>query len=237
MTQLIIVDDNPRDRIFLSEILVEYNPISTANAEEALDACRTEEEPWVVTDIQMPGRNGIELARIIWKQHLKAKLLFCSQYCDETYVRTLSKLTPPETVYGYVLKSNSAENIVIAAKNVFQDEQCWLDPKIRTIQARTQRRDCALSDVEFEALINIALGLTDMAIAERCYLSKRGVQNRLKSLYLKLGAGQETINLKSDSELMNTRSRAVAIALQRGLINAYELEKEENMLKEWLSKK
>ena len=236
MKKLIIVDDNPRDRLFLSEILSEYDPIITASAEEALAACKTEDEPCLVTDIQMPGHNGIELARIIWKLHPNARLLFCSQHCDETYVRTLSKLAPADTVYGYVLKSNTADNIVQAAKNVFQDYQCWLDPKIRTVQARTQRRDSALSDVEFEALINIALGLTDIAIAERCYLSRRGVQNRLKSLYVKLGASQEAPAIKGESELMNTRTRAVALALQRGLINVYELEKEEQILKEWLDK-
>lgn len=234
MNQLVITDDNPRDRTYLNDVLQQYQPVTTVNAEEALNACKVYPEPWLVTDIQMPGLNGIELARQIWSFHTNARILFWSQHSDETYVRALAKLIPAETVYGYVLKNNPAQIIVRAADAVFKECQCWIDPQVRTVQARSQRNCDALSDAEYDVLIDIALGLTDNTIAERRYLSRRGVQNRLQSLYTKLGANI-LINKTNETELLNIRSRAVSLALQRGLVNAFELKQEEETLSRWLA--
>jgi len=234
MTQLIITDDNPRDRNFLAEVLQNYSPVMTANAEEALIACQGSSVPWLVTDIQMPGTNGIELARQVWGKHDMARILFWSQHSDETYVRALAKLIPAETVYGYILKNNAAEVLIRAARAVFEDYQCWIDPHVRHVQARNERRCDALSDAEYDVLVDIALGLTDNTIAERRYLSRRGVQNRLQSLYAKLGANAEHKIGPTTGEVMNLRSRAISLALQRGLINAFELKEEEQLLLDWM---
>ena len=78
----------------------------------------------------------------------------------------------------------------------------------------------------------MALGLTDKLIAQRRYLSRRGVQTRLQSLYSKLGVDQER-RLDSAAEGINMRARAVAIALQRGLVNAFELKREESKFRQW----
>ncbi len=237
MPRLIIADDNPRDRAFLLDVLARYMPGVAANGQEALDACANESEPWIVTDIQMPGLNGVELARLIWARQPAARLLFWSQHSDETYVRALSKAVPPETVYGYVLKNNTGETVARAAHAVFEEDQCWIDPQVRRVQARALRGHDAVTDAEYEVLIDIALGLTDNTIAERRYLSRRGVQNRLHSLYAKLGASDDAAAKRAGGEVLNARARAVAIALQRGLVNAFELEREQKSLDAWFAKK
>ncbi len=237
MNRLILVDDNPRDRVFLREVLTEYGPLVTANGREALTACAGDDAPWLVTDIQMPELNGVELARRIWREKPAARIVFWSQHDDETYVRTLSKLIPAETVYGYVLKTKPAQTLARAAQAVFGECQCWIDPDIRPVQARTQRAGDALSDAEYDVLMDIALGLTDHAIAERRYLSRRGVQNRLQSLYNKLGANLEVASADGEHEQVNVRLRAVALALQRGLLNAFELKAEEKRLTDWLARR
>ncbi len=237
MPRLIVADDNPRDRSFLLEVLARFAPTLAASGQEALDACADDPEPWVVTDIQMPDMNGIELARLLWARQPAARLLFWSQHSDETYVRTLAKIVPAETVYGYILKSNPAETVVRAAQAIFDEDQCWIDPQVRRVQARTRQRQDSLTDAEFEVLIDIALGLTDNAIAERRYLSRRGVQNRLQSLYVKLGANEASVGKSTTSDVVNIRTRAVAIALQRGLVNPFELGREERVLAAWLEKR
>ena len=230
MPHLIIADDNPRDRSFLLEVQAHYMPTLTASGREALDACANEAEPWVVTDIQMPDLNGIEMARQLWARQPMARLLFWSQHSDETYVRTLTKIIPAETVYGYVLKSNSAETVARSTQAVFNEDQCWIDPQVRRVQARAQLHQDALTDAEYEVLIDITLGLTDNAIAERRYLSRRDAQNRLQSLYAKLGASEVTTSKPTTSDVVNIRARAVAIALQRGPVNAFEVAREEQLL-------
>lgn len=230
---LIVADDNHRDRGFLIELLAPRRVIPAENGMEALSLCTELDAPWVITDIQMPKINGIELARRVWETKPGARFLFWSQYDDEMYVRALAKIVPAETVYGYILKNNSLEVLEKAVNAVFEECQCWIDPHVRPVQARAHKHATSITDIEFEVLIDLALGLTDNAIAERHYLSRRGVQNRLQSLYMKLGANAEAYTL-CDSELINVRMRAVALALQRGLVNQFELQKEEEKLAAWI---
>jgi DNA-binding NarL/FixJ family response regulator len=89
--------------------------------------------------------------------------------------------------------------------------------------------------MEYEVLVDIALGLTDNMIAQRRYLSRRGAQNRLKSLYNKLGVTQSPDD-GTKGEALNLRTRAISIAMRRGLLNSFELEQEEARLQEWLKK-
>jgi DNA-binding NarL/FixJ family response regulator len=89
---------------------------------------------------------------------------------------------------------------------------------------------------EYEVLVDIALGLTDNMIADRRYLTRRGVQSRLKVLYQKLGA--DRASAKDDlGDTYNSRSRAISIALTRGLLNAFELKEAEKAWQRWLKNK
>ena len=231
---VIVAEDNPRDMDYLCRQLEAYRLIRTANGKEALSNALDFDEPNIISDIQMPGMNGIELAKDLWRQRPMARIVFWSQYRDESYVRSLARMIPPDTVYGFVLKDNPADTVARAIDAVFMDNQCWIDPRVRHVQARLQRPESALSDGEYEVLIDIALGLTDNAIARRRYLPRRGVQNRLRSLYDKLDADHLTATAQNQSDTVNMRNRAVSIALRRGLLNNPELEKEEQLLQQWL---
>ncbi len=237
---IIIAEDNPRDSDFLFDTLSLFNKETskqiihvTDNGQTALDLAMELKNAHIISDIQMPEITGIELARRIWQEKPLTKIILWSHYSDEIYLRSLQKIIPPETVYGYILKNKSANDIIKAVTSVFNDIQCWIDPDIRPLQAKSQEKPGLITDAEFEVLIDIALGLTDNLIAQRRFLSRRGVQNRLKSLYLKLGV--DSIN-HDENHALNSRSRATAIALQRGLINAHELQKEEQELENWWKK-
>ncbi len=233
MHDLIIAEDNPRDREFLRGCLsAHYNLIMTTNGDEALAECGNLSEPLLLTDLQMPKVNGLELAKSIWNKSSLTRIIFWSHHHDEMYLNRLSRIIPPETVYGYVLKNNESEVLLRAVNLVFEECQCWIDPTIRGVQSKGKCFD-AISDIEYEALVDIALGLTDNTIAQRRYLSKRGVQNRLKSLYFKLGLDGD-LDPDNKQKFLNSRSRAVFIALQRGLLNTHELTKENQVLEKWL---
>lgn len=238
--RIVIAEDNPRDFEFLEMLIKGWEEpcqIDRApNGMAALELALQLEQPLLISDIQMPEMNGIELARNLWKRKPQARIVFWSQFKDEMYVRTLSRIVPPETVYGYILKSNPRDRIVSAIRTVLLEEQCWIDPEVRKVQGRTGHSQTALSDIEFEALLDISLGLTDNLIAQRRYLSRRGVQSRLNSLYNKLGVDQEQFHGEKVGDAFNLRNRSVAVALRRGLINAFELEHEEKEFQLWLKR-
>lgn len=237
---IVIAEDNPRDFEFLELLIKGWEEpcrIDRApNGLAALELALKQEQPLLISDIQMPEMNGIELARNLWQRKPQARIVFWSQFKDEMYVRTLSRIVPPETVYGYILKSNPRDRIVSAIRTVLLEEQCWIDPEVRKVQGRAGHSQTALSDIEFEALLDISLGLTDNLIAQRRYLSRRGVQSRLNSLYCKLGVDQEQFHGDKFGDAFNLRNRAVAVALRRGLINAFELEHEEKDFQIWLKR-
>jgi len=237
LVKLLIAEDSARDREFLNNSLTQHYELNfVTNGAEALDALKNNQYDNILSDIQMPGINGIEFSKTAWEQYPHLKIVFWTQHQDEIYVRSLADIVPAETVYGYVLKDNSSDILLKAVQSVFIEEQCWIDSKIRPVQARIKRSDTSISDLEYEVLIDIALGLTDNVIAKRRFLSRRGVQNRLRSLYEKLGIDQSNSTDKSSHELLNLRSRAISISLRRGLINQHELDAEEKEMQRWLNK-
>lgn len=237
---ILIAEDNPKDFEFLEILFRSFDQetriVRAHNGLLALEMALEREVPLVVSDIQMPELNGIDFAKALWERRPAARIVLWSQYKDEMYVRALARIVPPETVYGYILKSNPRERIASAIQTVLFEEQCWIDPEVRKVQGRTALSQSALSDIEYEALLDIALGLTDNLIAQRRYLSRRGVQSRLNSLYGKLGLDQEQFHSEKFGDAFNLRNRAVAVALRRGLVNAFELEHEESEFQSWLKR-
>ena len=238
--EILIAEDNPKDYEFLENLLAAWDePVNitrAANGQVALEIGLLRNNPLVISDIQMPEMNGIDFAKKLWEQKPRARIVFWSQFKDEMYVRSLVKVVPPETVYGYILKSSARERIASAIHTVLVEEQCWIAPEVRKVQGRAGHSLTALSDIEYEALLDISLGLTDNLIAQRRYLSRRGVQSRLNSLYNKLAIDQEQFHCDKVGDSFNLRNRAVAVSLARGLINAFEMENEEKEFQEWFQR-
>src|SRR5215471_7684715 len=224
-------------RAIINENFAESGPvIETDDGKRAVELALKERPALIVLDIKLPGLSGVPASRQIWSEMPLARIVFWSQYKDEIYVRELARIVPAETVYGYVLKSSPDERLIAALRAVLIQEQCWIDPEIRLVQSRAINKVSGLTDVEYEALIDISLGLTDKAIARRRYLSERGVQNRLRELYAKLGVDQDQVLDDRWGSTYSPRSRAISLALQRGLINADELGREDQALRGWLER-
>jgi len=230
---IIIADDNPRDREYITSLLTQYNIIETDGSIAAALEASKYNAPYIITDIQMPEKNGIELAKSVWQEKPDARILFWTNHGDETYVRSLSKIIPPDTVYGYILKNNPVTDLIEAVISVFDDCCCWIDPKLRPVQSRTNLKESSLNQFEYDVLIDIALGLTDNMIAKRHYLTRRGAQNRIKTLYQKLLSTDNLEDIVGES--VNLRTRTITIALRRGLLNSFELEKEEQKYIAWIN--
>ncbi len=238
---ILIAEDMAFQRDYLRAIVTGHFPdsgpvIEACDGNTAVELALRHRPLLAVLDIKLPGLSGVKAARQIWSELKLARIIFWSQYKDEIYIRELARIVPSETVYGYVLKSSPDEKLIAALRAVLVDEQCWIDPEIRTVQSRATNRTSGLTDIEYEALVDIALGLTDKAIARRRYLSERGVQNRLRELYAKLSIDIEQIIDERWGNTYSPRSRAISIAMQRGLINADELARENESLQQWLQR-
>ena len=79
---IVVADDNDMVRGFVSGLLRDegFIVVEAAGGQEALAACRCDAGPvrMLVTDIEMPGMNGRELARLVVKAHPEVRVLYMS---------------------------------------------------------------------------------------------------------------------------------------------------------------
>ena len=86
--KILIVDDSPTERFYLTDILVRQGyAVSTAvNGEEALERIRAERPELILMDVVMPGANGFQITRAIARdpELSKVPVIICSSKSQET---------------------------------------------------------------------------------------------------------------------------------------------------------
>lgn len=80
MTQAIIVDDEPGMRSLLEEALSEagHEVMATESVEEAVKEFRRQPASVMITDLVMPGKNGIDLIMSLRHEYPQAKIIAIS---------------------------------------------------------------------------------------------------------------------------------------------------------------
>jgi DNA-binding NarL/FixJ family response regulator len=236
---ILLAEGNPTHCRFARQLLDQHFPdygpvLEVADGATALQRALTARPELLVVDMDLPGIHGVEVARRVWAHAPDMKIIFWAQSADETCMRQTFRLIPPDTVYGYLLKSASADQFVHTVRGVLIDEQCVIARDLHRAYSRAADPQTGLTDIEYEALVDIALGLTDQAIAQRRFLSRRGVTSRLHALYSKLGVEQHQVETDAWGQTFSLRILAIRLALQRGLLNRVILEDETARLHAWL---
>jgi len=107
---VLIVDDDPMILDFIEEEIAQYGykTILAGNAAEALSLAGKEKIDLLLTDIMMPGINGIDLARQFAVLNPETKILFMSGYVCPS----LAHQGIPESEYAFVQKP-FAPNVLV----------------------------------------------------------------------------------------------------------------------------
>ncbi|MCG2583457.1 response regulator [Massilia sp. TS11] len=88
MQRILIVDDSPTERYYLSDILVKNGfTVSTADSgEAALELIKTDKPQLILMDVVMPGANGFQITRAIARDPALADVpvIICSSKNQET---------------------------------------------------------------------------------------------------------------------------------------------------------
>jgi DNA-binding NarL/FixJ family response regulator len=241
VTRILIVEDVAALRQHAAAIAKAIAPavieiVEASNGAEGLKLARSIEPDLIIMDISMPEMSGIKAAKEIWAEYPMRRILFWSQFHREAYVRELGKIVPDDAIHGYALKSETDEKLSYAISSILLHDNPYIDPVVRNVQARVQSREDSLTDVEYETLLDVVVGLTDKAIAARRHISVRGVQNRLSMLLEKLVKGEDAhLRESAEMEVFNPRTRIVFEAVKRGLLDPDEISRLERDLAEWLA--
>ena len=108
--KVLVVDDDPLILHLIKEEIgfYGYRPIIAANGKEALSLAKNEEVDLLITDIMMPGMNGIDLAREFAEICPKAKILFMSGYvCPSVAHQGI-----PESEHAFIMKPFAPKSLV-----------------------------------------------------------------------------------------------------------------------------
>jgi two-component system NarL family response regulator len=165
----------------------------------------------VLLDIGLPGFNAPKAVGELKAKFPKLKILIASMHDEPTYVLSLVQAG----VDGYYLKDESLKTLPKAIREVMAGNG-WYSQSVGTIVARNlnnRKTPIELTEREIAVLKGCAAGLTTAQLAESLFVAQRTVQSHLTHIFEKLGA--------------KTRTEAVFIAVQRGIIDAADIRQDD----------
>lgn len=204
--EVLIVDDHPLLRQGLSTLLELEGGITVvgqaSNGPEALRLAEELQPNVILLDINMPGMNGIEVAKIARERHPEIGILVLTIHDDETYVNEMIR----SGAKGYLLKDAEPRQVVQAIKQVARGGSVYptelmervmeryheLEVQYGRLQTAATIQELSLTSRELEILKYIVEGMSNKEIANALYISEKTVKNHITSLLRKLDVEDRT---------------------------------------------
>lgn len=183
MIRVLLAEDQAMVRGALSALLKLESDIevvgSAAEGEGAWRELQRLKPDVLVTDIEMPGLTGLELAQRIQRQELPIKVIIVTTFARPGFLRRALDAG----VSGYLLKDAPAENLAEALRTVHRGGRA-IDPQL-ALEAWSDADP--LNDRERHVLRLAGEGLSATDIAAQLNLSHGTVRNYLSEAIGKLG--------------------------------------------------
>ena len=185
MIRILLAEDQAMVRGALSALLGLETDIevlgAVADGEAAWREVQRLKPDVLVTDIEMPGLTGLELAQRIQRHELPVKVVIVTTFARAGFLRRALEAG----VCGYLLKDAPAEDLAEALRKVQRGGRA-IDPQL-AVDAWGEADP--LNDRERQALRLAGEGLSAGEIAQRLNLSQGTVRNYLSEAIGKLGVG------------------------------------------------
>lgn len=151
------------------------------NGNEALQYVISHTPDVLITDIEMPGLTGLEVAGELRRMRAHTKVIILTTFARAGYLRRAMDAGAS----GYLLKDRPARELAEAVRRVRQGLKV-VDPELA---AEAWTEPDPLTDRERQVLRLAGDGMTSGDIAQELDLSEGTVRNYLSEAISKLGAG------------------------------------------------
>ena len=198
--KILIADDHSAIRIGIKQICAAEFPFmqfgEATNYAEVFQKLKETDWDLLILDIDLPGRNGLDILKDIRADKLKIPVLMFSFHSEEQIAFRALKLGAT----GYLSKDAADTELVKAINQVFNGRKYVtpeLSEKLLNIMDDTQDKEPheLLSEREYQTFIMIASGKTVSEIADELSLSKPTVSTYRARIL-------EKMRLKNNAEII-----------------------------------
>ncbi len=192
-TRILIADDH---RVFIDGMKALLKDVpgmevvgDAENGEELLRQVELHRPDLVLTDVQMPVKDGIEAAREIHKRFPAIRIIALTMLNESLYIKKMLEAG----VSGYVIKTVDKDELIRVIRKVAGGEKHFGEEVTAQLLNNFTGAGSAespagvLTKREKEILVLIAQGLTDKEIAEKVFLSSLTIITHRKNILSKLG--------------------------------------------------
>jgi DNA-binding NarL/FixJ family response regulator len=195
--RIVIADDHPTLRAGIIAILAaepDLLVVGTAgDGYAAIQQVHDLQPAVLLLDMDLPGLNGVEVARQLRKSAPQTAILALSGHADPTFVQGVLAYGAA----GYLTKDESPEQICLAIRAAALGQSGWLSRPIAAILMQMQQVDppqalaaaqaSRLTAREQEVLRLLAQGASNEQIGGELQISAGTVKNHTLNIYAKLG--------------------------------------------------
>jgi len=205
MLQLVLIEDDEKIRNYLTALIGGSGGFlvkeSFTSAEEAINYFTNKKDSEiqiVITDIELPGKSGIELIAWLKGEHPQLQVMVLSSYEDSD--RIFKALKAGAT--GYILKSTHANKLIESIHDLANGGSPMSSQIARRVVSAFQKEALLadaqenLSGREKEVLRWLAQGYRYQEIADKLFISLETVRTHIRNIYEKLHAHNRKDALK-----------------------------------------
>jgi len=181
--KILLAEDQAMVRGALAALLSldgEFEVTQACDGDEALSRLKAETFDLLLTDIEMPGLTGLELAQWCQKQALPVKVIILTTFGRAGYIKRAIE----SGVGGFLLKDAPSDSLIQGINQVMTGKRV-IDPELAIMAIGESD---PLNDKERKALRLASEGRSKAEIAARLFIAEGTVRNYLSEAISKLHA-------------------------------------------------
>ena len=184
--RLLLVDDHEIVRSGLKRLVENYPEINIvgecSSGEEAYSYVRKTQVDFIVMDLSMPGKGGIETTKQIKKHFEDIKILILSMHDNPTLI----KQAMDAGANGFILKNDISDDLIKAIFSIQQGEQVLSESIKAELENINLPKIDLLNSKEIEILKSLAKGEDLKDIANKLNISYKTAANYQTNIKQKL---------------------------------------------------
>lgn len=192
--KVLIVDDHAVVRLGLNTLLSDEKEITivgeASNADQAMAQIERCKPDVVILDIQIPGKNGIEVCKEITQNYSDTKVVMLTSHTSDDFISQAIRAGAS----GYVLKQVGNEELLRAIKAANAGEMAFdtqttsqMVQRFKKMEQEAEENVFAdLSQRELQVMILVADGQSNKEIGNSLSLSEITVRNYVSNILSKM---------------------------------------------------